>query len=343
MADNISTVTGAAGFAYIDAPAWHGLGRNILAEMRAAQPEDRIALARSMAQLDYTVEARDIYLADGRKLDTHKATVRVDGPGLETPLSVVGAGYQTIQNAEATELLEVLAREWGAVPATAGALGNGERAFMLMRLADAKVSPLPGDDVNGYGLLSWSHDGQTGVLLMPTMVRVVCANTLALAMGKARGKAWIKVKHTASAGARLDQASKLMSEIMTAMQANGDTFASMARKRIGVSQVREYVARVIPNTSASTTIAPIIEARRATVEALVYGGRGAGIANQGIGAGDGATVWAAYNAISEYFDHVRPAEAKSDAGRANAYESAIFGGNAEIKASALTIAAQLSA
>jgi phage/plasmid-like protein (TIGR03299 family) len=342
MAHEISTVTGSNAFAYIDGPAWHGLGDNILKQMQAASPAERITLARQLAQLNYTIEARDIFLADGTKLDTHKATVRLDGDRV-TPLSVVGKGYETVQNEQATEVLEVLAQEWGAVPATAGALGLGERAFMLMRLADATITPLPGDDVRGYFLLSWSHDGQTGVNGLPTAIRVVCANTLAMAMNAARGKAWFRIKHTSSAASRLDQAARLMGDTMKAMQAAGDTFKSMAQQRLGPVQLQAYIDRVIPNTSASTTIAPVIEARRATVAALVHGGRGAAMANQGVDVSDGgASLWAAYNAVTEYFDHVRPAEAKSDAGRNNAFESALFGGNAEIKAGALQLAAQLA-
>jgi hypothetical protein len=59
--------------------------------------------------------------------------------------------------------------------------------------------------------------------------------------------------------------------------------------------------------------------------------------------GGDPNVWSVYNAVTEYFDHVRPAEASSVSGRQRANESALFGGNADVKALALVKARQLVA
>jgi hypothetical protein len=71
-------------------------------------------------------------------------------------------------------------------------------------------------------------------------------------------------------------------------------------------------------------------------------GKGADMANSAVGAGQ-VSLWAAYNGVTEYFDHVRTAETKSPEGLKRAQESAIFGGNAETKALALSYAQQLLA
>jgi hypothetical protein len=131
---------------------------------------------------------------------------------------------------------------------------------------------------------------------------------------------------------------------MKALAFTGETFASMAAKKLNPQQLRAFVDHVIPNTSAAATVAPVIAARRATVLALMHDGKGAAMANQLVDTRDGgASLWGAYNAVTEYFDHVRPAEAASTAGLVNAQTSALFGGNAGIKAEALTIARQLVA
>jgi phage/plasmid-like protein (TIGR03299 family) len=335
MSANINSIT------YIDATPWHGLGDNIIGEMQRALPAERISLARARGGLDYQVTTEGIRLADsGLLLDSHKATVRVNQDGTRLPLGIVGKGYEVIQNEQATELLEVMAREWGAVPAVTGALGDGEKAWMLMRLADAQVSPLPGDDVRGYALAHWGHGGDNALTIRGTSVRAVCQNTINLAFSSS--KPWVVIKHTTSASARLDQAAKVMGQLMQTMAATGETFASMAAKALTPAQLDAFIAQVIPNTTAGAKVAPVIQARRDTIALLVHGGRGAALANQLVSTQDGsASAWAAVNAVSEYFDHVRPGEAKSDAGRANANVSAIFGGNADIKAQAYAAAREL--
>jgi hypothetical protein len=116
----------------------------------------------------------------------------------------------------------------------------------------------------------------------------------------------------------------------------------MAHRGLGRKQVLDYVARAIPNTTAAEKVSPIIEARRETVLQLVYGGRGAAMANQAVDTREGgASLWAAYNAVTEYFDHVRTAEATNASGLLRAQESALFGGNADLKLAALAEARQL--
>ena len=131
--------------------------------------------------------------------------------------------------------------------------------------------------------------------------------------------------------------------MMTAMQATGETFAAMAHSNLNAAQVDAYIAAAIPNhDQKAATVSPVIEARRDTIKRLLTLGRGAEMANQFAPAGQ-VSLWGAYNAVTEYFDHVRPAEAASEAGRINAQQSALFGGNADLKGQALTIAQQLLA
>ena len=343
MAHNLATINGRDATVYLDATPWHGLGQNILQLMQATAPADRIDAALAAAQMTYSVGSLPLYLADGSQVPGHKASVRFAADGtVAATLGVVGDGYRHIQNAEACAILRPLAEEFGCVPAAAGVLGNGERCWMLMRLADATITPLPGDDVRGYFLLHWDHTGQMTVQGLGTGIRVVCQNTLTLATtGR---KAWIAVRHTSGAGGRLDEAAAIVRKLMQALQATGETFASMGAKRLDAAAIDAYIAKVIPNTTSSQTVAPVIQARRDTIATLVHGGKGAAMANQGVNTADGgASLWAAYNAVTEYFDHVRPAEAQSEAGLLRAHESAVFGGNAEIKAAALTVAAQLVA
>jgi phage/plasmid-like protein (TIGR03299 family) len=341
MAHNIATIDGRDAIAYLDQTPWHGLGQKL--QLAQVAPADRIAAAMAAASMNYTVGSLPLYLATGATVPGFKASVRFAADGsVASTLGVVGEGYRHIQNAEACEVLQVLAAEFGCVPAAAGVLGNGERCWMLMRMADATATPLPGDDVRGYMLATWGHDGNISLTLLGTGVRVVCQNTLSMATNGR--KAWVTIRHTTNASARLDQAAKLMQTMMATFQAAGETFASMAQKNLSAKQLADYIAAAIPNTTSGPTLSPVIVARRDTVARLVWYGKGAAMANQyaNVAAGE-ASLWAAYNAVTEYVDHVRTAEAQSPAGLRRAQESAIFGQNADLKVGAFTLARQLVA
>jgi len=342
MAHNLATLNNTVAMAYIDGPAWHNLGNNVLKLMREATPATYVDVALDAAQMRYQVGSVPMHLPDGTEVRGHKISVRFAADGtVAAVFGPVGDGYTHTQNEENVSILRVLAEEFGCVPAVAGVLGQGERCWMLMRLADATITPVAGDDVRGYFLLHWGHDGNMSVQGLGTSVRVVCQNTLNMATNGR--KAWISIRHTASASARLDEAAGIVRKLMEALKTTGDTFAGMAAKRLSAQQIVAYIDSVIPNTDAkAATVAPVIQARRETVARLVHAGRGAAMANQLVDTRDGsASLWATVNAVSEYFDHVRPAEAKSDAGRQNAFESALFGGNAEVKAAAFAEARQL--
>jgi phage/plasmid-like protein (TIGR03299 family) len=338
--DNIATINNRSAISYIDGTPWHGLGDNVLTLMREATPDRYVDIALDAAQMRFAVGSLPMQMADGTPIAGHKVSVRFNPDGsVAAQLGVVGNGYQHIQNDEACSILRVLAEEFGCVPAVAGVLGDGQRCWMLMRMTDATITPIPGDDVRGYFLLHWAHDGSMMLQGLGTGVRVVCQNTLALAT---RGrKAWIAIRHSGNAQQKLDAAAKIVRKVGEALKTTGDTFAAMARKVIDSKTLHAYLDAVVIDANATDAAKPskIITARKETIAALMRLGKGADMANQY--ANGGVSLWAAYNAVTEYFDHVRPAEASSAAGLRNAQTSAVFGANADTKAQALSIAQQL--
>lgn len=334
MAHNLAIINGKAAMAYMDRTPWHGLGQRLTGGAG-------VDAALAAAQLDYVVQLQDLTLPDGQTLAHHKGVVRLQADGLPpVQLGCVGDGYNVVQNSEACAILRPLTEDFGCTIEAAGALGDGQRGWMLAKLKDATITPVPGDDIRGYFLLHWSHDGQTGINGLGTGIRVVCQNTLDLATGGRGRKAWISIRHTASAAARLDEAAGIVRQLAAAMQTTGDTFAQLAGRAMGPAELASYIETVFP--SEGPKVAPVLQARRDTVARLVFMGRGSDLANQNVPAGQ-ASAWAAYNAVTEYFDHVRPAEAQSASGLQRAHVSAIFGGNADIKTAALVAARQLVA
>jgi phage/plasmid-like protein (TIGR03299 family) len=332
VAHMIDETTGRPAIAYIGSTPWHGLGQRITGE--AARDLDQLRVA---AGLDWEVETRDIaYMsAEGVWTATAKgqANVRKDTNAV---LGIVGPAYHCAQNAQVIDVFAPAVREFGLQPTVAGGLNGGSQCWLLAKLPESIDPTGNGDTVNGYALLRWGHDGTIGITAALTPVRVVCQNTMALAINGELAKLF-KLRHTASVEGRLDQAAELVTGMTQALIATGETFATLAQRQLTAREVVAYIEAVFPQDGAK--LSDTIKNRRATVADLLASGVGAELANPG----GIPTAWGVYNAVTEYFDHVRPAEAKSAAGRKRANESAIFGGNADVKRFALAQARELVA
>ena len=340
MAHNIATINGQVSMVYQGRTPWHELG-NFRARLSS------IDEALDAANLRWQVGSVPLFLADGTIVQGHKMSGRLDANGqLAAQFGVVGADYVHSQNEANARVLEGLI-DLGCTIETAGALGQGERCWMLAKLPDLTIQPVPGDDIRGYFALVWGHDGQFGIQPFPTEVRVVCQNTLRAALSA--GQNWAKIQHRTNVQQKLDDAAKLIKQITTVMLANQDTYAKMARRKLTPAELGMFVDAAIPSeagkdANGNEKVSAVILRRRATIAHLAAAGRGADMANQLISTRDGSvSLWATVNAVSEYFDHVRPAEAKSADTTRKANESALFGGNMLAKLTALSMARQLVA
>ena len=146
----------------------------------------------------------------------HQVIVR-DNPasGRTESLGIVGGRYNPVQNEEAFAVAPFL-EDLGATVETAGAIREGRQVFLSMSLNGGFVLDPNGgaDRVQGYLLLRTSHDGSIAVEAVSTWVRVVCANTFDVTLGKDAPRAY-KVRHTATAQDRLAEAQAIL------LRANG--------------------------------------------------------------------------------------------------------------------------
>lgn len=335
MSANIATINGQSAIAYVGSTPWHGLGTRLRGDVRYS-----VDAFLAAAGLDWQVAVEPLFNASGEQL--HKGQV-VRRTSDNRELAIVGPAYTPIQNSEAASIFAPAIEEFGASIEVAGALGDGETVWALARLQGADVDVTgSGDSVNGYALLKWGHDGGTGIVGTATGIRVVCQNTLALAASSSAAT-FAKIRHTASAQQRVKQARRLFTGLTKTLIATGESFNQLASKQLNEKQIIAYVEAVFPGevVDGKPVVSDVIAKRRATVSQLVFSGIGVDKATALTGGAPNA--WSAYNAVTEYFDHVRPAEAQSPAGVLRANTSALFGGNADIKAQALTLARELVA
>jgi phage/plasmid-like protein (TIGR03299 family) len=335
----IDESTGLAAIAYAGGTPWHKLGRRMTEEQRRS-----LELAMQAAGLNWTVDATPLqYLRPcGPGSNNGFATVP-DAAGIIRQdtgayLATVGKGYTPIQNREAFDVLAPLVENHGCTIEVMASLDSGRRTFALLKMPDATITPATGDDVRGYVLVTNAHDGSSAVRAQLTPIRVVCQNTLTLSQATKHSTAAV-VRHTKSAPDRLKQAAEIVERMQQALAKTGETYAELAARAMNAKELAAYIETVIPAPAAdvaANTISEVIKARREAIADLIFHGHHVPdhITNSTYGI---SSAWRAYNAVTEYFDHIRATEAKSSSARATAYDSALFGGNAAIKARALNV------
>lgn len=331
MAHNLATIGGNVAMAYQNGTPWHKLGKRLPSMINVLQ-------ALEASQTNYTVHAEPLYLSDGSAVPMRKAIVRDVPNGNGVILATVGKDYEVIQHTEGFQALDVLCTEYGMTIESAGALGNGERVWMLFKMPDT-ITPVDGDDVRGYLLATTGHDGSWSYSIRPTPIRVVCQNTLDAASLNG-GADFVRLFHTKGNAGKVDGAAKIVATIVKTFQETGETFTQFANRQMSDSEVIRYIETLFPHAD-ETKPSDLINARRKTIADLVWTGVGSELARS---ATDGAAnLWATYNAVTEYFDHVRPAEAKSTAGLDRANLSAIFGSGADMKTRAFNLSRKVLA
>src|SRR5262245_16831082 len=174
---------------------WHGLGT-------ALQESDLYdwQTACRKAGLDWEAERVPLLTADKQERVARFAVRRTSDGRI---LGTVGPKYTLLQNRDAFQWFNPFLEEREAALHTAGSLAQGSRIWVLAKLNRDPLVINQGDEVEKFILLSHSHDGSLAVRVGFTPVRVVCANTLAMAHGSDAGKL-IRVKHSKSVQENLD-------------------------------------------------------------------------------------------------------------------------------------------
>ncbi len=187
MAHELSIrANGTAEMAFIGATPWHGLGQQV-------DPNATIEEWQRAAGLDWKIERAPVQYMNGAMHNFDEKHVLYRGD-TNAPLSVVSARYKVVQPHDVLEFFRDLVGAGGFNIHTAGALRGGRRIWALAEIG--KTARVVGNDlVGGYLLLATSCDGTLATTAQFTTVRVVCANTLAMAEREARKNPNITIPH----------------------------------------------------------------------------------------------------------------------------------------------------
>jgi len=306
--------------AYTGERPWHGLGTHFNEPFTAQEAIDA-------AGLGYNVSKRPIYLDNGQRVEQAMATVN-DTSG--AVLGVVGNRYTVLQNQLAFGFFDRLLTEAGARYETAGALGKGERIWLMARMPGT-LMPVKGDDVLPYCLLTNSHDGSGTVQVRFTLIRTVCQNTLTAAM---RGsKEIINIRHTASAHNNLLVAGEILRDYVTHFGAMGDRLSLLAATPITDDTIDEYLIKLFgdPDAAENANASSRIQNKINAVQDHYERGMGANLP------GVKGTLWGAYNAALEWTDYEFPVKGTTDR-----TQSILFGAANDFRQKAFDAAMELA-
>lgn len=210
---------------------WHGLGTIVA---NAPTSEDAITLAG----LNWEVLQQKVYTEDGLRIDGSFANVRSSDM---KPLGVVGSRYKIVQNVDAFKFTDTLLGE-GVKYETAGSLNDGKTIWLLAKLPN-KYDIL-GDKVDPYIVFTNTHDGTGSVKVAMTPVRVVCQNTLNMALKDAR-RTWT-ARHTGSIEAKMNDAIETLQLANEYMEAVNNTFEDLYKIKLSDFEVRSIINKIVP-------------------------------------------------------------------------------------------------
>ncbi|AXE91066.1 DUF932 domain-containing protein [Paraburkholderia terricola] len=303
--------------AYAGAEPWHGLGNNLA-------PKQPLEVWARAAGMDWRIEEAEVrFVAAGNRnlgsihaFPEQKVLFRSD---TKAPLSVVSARYQVVQPSEILEFYRDLTEVGGYELETAGVLKEGKKLWALARTGQSAT--LKGrDTVNGYLLLATACDGSLATTAQFTSVRVVCNNTLAIALGD--GTCAVKVPHRSQFDAQavkrqLGIAVSSWDSFMVRMKA-------LSECKVNDAGAEKFLRRVLTYSPAATPDRDALSVNERAIKAVgqLYTGRGKG-ADLASASG---TAWGLLNAVTEYTDHHRRARSED-----HRLDAAWFGAGATIK------------
>lgn len=314
--------------AYAGDTPWHGLGNQLT-------PKQPIEIWQREAGMDWQIQESSVHfksdsvdpLSTIHSFPEQKVLYRSD---TKAPLSVVSQRYHTVQPREVLEFYRDLTEVSGYELETAGVLKGGRKFWALARTGQGTTLQ-DNDQVNGYLLLATSCDGTLATTATPTTVRVVCNNTLTIALdGNTHA---IKVPHNTRFDP--DAVKKQLGIAVSGWDEFMHRMRHLAERKVQWHEALGYFMNVLCDTSPSNNLPQQIPNERALRKVQeLYEGRGRG--SQLVSAR--GTAWGLLNAVTQFVDHERRA-------RSTEYrmDSAWFGQGAQIKQRALDKAIQLAA
>lgn len=268
---------------YVRKKPWHGLGT-----MVAEAPTSADALR--LAGLDWKIESRSVFADTGLLIPGYYANTRTSDNKV---MGIVGSKYQIVQNQDAFDFTDSLIGE-GIRYETAGSLRGGRTIWLLGKMPERYIA---GDKFEPYICFTNTHDGTGAVRACMTPVRVVCNNTLNLALKDAQRK-WSTI-HRGNIQMKLEEARETLELADVYLKRLDEEADRLANESLTQGEMEEVLDKMFPvDEDASERTKRTAE--KAKEEIIVCTLRPDLAAFLG-------TKWGFLNAVSDYVGHSEPA------------------------------------
>jgi phage/plasmid-like protein (TIGR03299 family) len=322
MAHCIDMTNNRANIAFIGETPWHGLGANMPAD--ATLDQWRIA-----AGLDYAVKRTPAMYQVGDEMLQGEGDIlyRSDNNAM---LAHVSSRYQVVQPKDVVEFYRDLTDQHGFVMETMGALSDGKRVWALAKVGEGFTIG-KNDRIENYLLLATSYDKTMATRCQFTTVRVVCHNTLSMAV--ASKETCVSVSHSANFDA--DKVKLDMGIVTASNDMLKDSFDALADRKVTDKEAVSWIAKVMFGITDEKALLEVNTRKSNIIHGVfgLYNGKGMG---SGFDTAHG-TAFGLLNAITEHVDHHAARNAN------NRLQSAWFGQGENLKAKAFTEALALVA
>lgn len=321
MAANVESM-GWVGNIEADRP-WH-MSREKLYGYGGTSPmtaEDTMRISR----LDWRVNLHPCAVEVGGQVHKSEEFFSIVRDRDQKILGVCSERYHPIQNSDAFGFLDAVVGELAQLRyVTAGSIDGGKRVWLLAQLVGDQFSlePILGDKTNMYLMATTGHDGKNSLKVKFTSVRIVCQNTLNLALRT--GEDGVSIKHMGDPMRKLQQAREILGLATEEAESFRKVSSWLAGMRINSSYVKEFMEELLPTEGKGDKAVTRATNIRNELLDLSVNGKGTHI--------DGVfgSRWGLLNAITEYNTHHRTYKDTKQSGKdTNKFDALFSGGVAE--------------
>lgn len=268
---------------YVREKPWHNLGTMV---KEAPTSSDALRLAG----LDWTIDSKPIFDEHGNEIHGYKANTRSKDNKV---LGVVGTKYQIVQNHEAFDFTDSLVGE-GITYETAGSLRGGKTIWLLGKMPERYIT---GDKVEPYICFTNCHDGTGAVRACMTPIRVVCNNTLNMALKTAQ-RSW-STAHRGNMALKLEEARETLDLADKYLKRLDEEADRLANEKLSEGEMLTVLDKMFP-VDDNATDRQKRTAEKAKEEIIVCTLRPDLAAFLG-------SKWGFVNAVADYVGHAEPA------------------------------------
>lgn len=287
MAHEIDLTTGIPAIAYVGETPWHGLGQEL-------QPDASIEVWTQAAGLNWEVDRAPVEFAINDQMVQMPSRNVLYRNDTHAALSVVSDSYKVVQPAQIMDFFRELTAQSNAQMETAGSLQDGKVIWALARMGDDFL--VKDDAIAPYLMLSTSYDMSTPTIAKLVATRVVCRNTIQIALDES-GKRQVRIPHSTEFRAEDVRAGLDIS--LSEFEAFKQRALNLSAMSFNLSDMDKYLLELLQPSVGEIDGDKIRKSKTYGKIMELFKGQQLGGEQDAVD----LSAWGALNAVTEYIDH----------------------------------------